>query len=133
VLEGTAVFSELLNAFVELVESHLVLKEIPAEFGFIVNKRNFLDAINLCGSLWAKPPRDRNRAVPQLLEESGRDGKEVHACECFDLANLQEIRRRSIRNGQCKRRLCDTNVTERCTHNNGVVAVLFVIIEDALD
>ena len=80
----------------ELVESHLVLKELPAEFGFIVNKRNFLNAINLCGSLWAKPPRDRIRAIPQLLEECGRDGKEVHACECFDLANLQGVRGRSV-------------------------------------
>lgn len=80
----------------ELVESHLILKELPAEFGLIVNKRNFLDAINLCGGLWAKLPWDRIRAVPQLLEQSGRDGKEVHACECFDLANLQEIRGRSV-------------------------------------
>jgi hypothetical protein len=98
VLESFAVFSKLLNAFVELVESHLVLKELPAEFGLIVDERNFLNAINLCGGLWAKFPRDRIRAVPQLLEESGRDGKEVHACECFDFANLQEIRRRSVRN-----------------------------------
>jgi hypothetical protein len=48
--------------------------------------------------LWAKLPLDGTRAVPQLLEESRRDGKEVHACECFDLANLQDIRGRSVRN-----------------------------------
>ena len=95
-LEGFAVFSKLLNTFVELVESHLVLKELPAEFGLIVDKGNFLNAINLCGGLWTKLPRDRTRAVPQLLEESGRDGKEVHACECFDLTNLQEIRGMSV-------------------------------------
>jgi hypothetical protein len=81
----------------ELVESHLVLKELPAEFGLIVDKRDFFNAINLCGGLRAKLPRDGIRGVPQLLKESGRDGKEVHACECFDLANLQEICGRSVR------------------------------------
>ncbi len=64
----------------ELVESHLVLKELPAEFCLIINIGDFLNAIDLGSGLWAKLPRDRIRAVPQLLEERGRDSKEVNAC-----------------------------------------------------
>lgn len=72
----------------QLVESHLILKKLPAEFGFIVNKGNLRNGVSLCGDLWAKPPRDRSRAVPQLLEEGWRDSKKVDACECLNLANL---------------------------------------------
>ena len=113
VLEGHAVFSKLLNAFVELVKSHLVLKELPAEFGFIVNVRNLVNVISLCGGLYAEPPRDSIRTVPQLLEERGRDGKEVHACKCFDLANLQEICGKSVRNAYGKGRQCESTPTLR--------------------
>ena len=88
-LEGVAVFSKLLDTFMELIKSHLILKELPAEFGLIVDIRNFPNGVGLSGRVWAKPPRDRIRAVPQLLEEGGRDSKKVHACECLNLANLQ--------------------------------------------
>ena len=73
----------------ELIESHLILKKLPAEFGLIVDIRNFPNGVSLSGRVWVKPPRDRIRAVPQLLEEGGRDSKKVHACECLNLANLQ--------------------------------------------
>jgi hypothetical protein len=91
VLEGFAVFSKLLDTFMELVESHLVLKKFPAEFGLIFNIGNFRNGFSLCRDLWAKPPRDTIRTVPQLLEEGRRDSKEVNACKCLNLANLQKI------------------------------------------
>lgn len=94
VLEGAPVFSKLLDTFMELVESHLVLKKFPAEFGLIFNIGNFRNTFSLCGDLWAKPPGDRIRAVPQLLEEGRGDSKEVDACKRLNLANL---RRRSVR------------------------------------
>jgi hypothetical protein len=94
VLKGAAVFSKLLDSFMELVEGHLVLKKIPAEFGLIFNIGNFRNTFSLCGELWAKPPGNRIRAVPQLLEERRGDSKEVNACKCLNLANL---RRRSVR------------------------------------
>jgi hypothetical protein len=45
------------------------LVESPAEFGLIVNKINFLNAINLCGGLSAKLPRS--------LSSSRRTGETV--------------------------------------------------------
>jgi hypothetical protein len=43
-----------------------------------------------------EPPRDGISTIPQLLEECGRDSEEVHARECLDLADLDEIREISI-------------------------------------
>jgi hypothetical protein len=74
---------------VELVESHLVLKKLPAEFGFIVNIGNLCDWDLRRGS-HVKPPGDGISAVPQLLEECGRDSEEVNARECLDFTGLNE-------------------------------------------
>jgi hypothetical protein len=94
-LEGLAILGELLDTFVKLVESHLVLKKLPAEFGLIVNIGNFLDW-NLRGGSRVEFPGDGISAVPQLLKECGRDSEEVHACECLDLTGLNEIHEVSI-------------------------------------
>lgn len=91
----------------ELVESHLVLKKIPAEFGLIVNKGNFLDW-GLRGVSRVEPPGDGISAVPQLLKERGGDGEEVHACECPDLTGLNELREVSIPCARWGR--CDLNI-----------------------
>jgi len=77
----------------ELVESHLILKKLPAEFWLIVNIGNFLDWV---GASCVEPPGNGSSAVPQFLEECRRDGKEVHACECLNLPNLSEIRGISV-------------------------------------
>lgn len=68
-LEGLAILSKLLDTFMELVEGHLVLEKLPAEFGLIVDIGNFLDWLGLCGSLCVEPPGDGIGALPQLLEE----------------------------------------------------------------
>ena len=42
-LEGLAVLSELLDTLVKLVERHLVLEELPAELGLVVDVRDLRD------------------------------------------------------------------------------------------
>ena len=68
-LEGLAILSKLLDAFMELVEGHLVLEKLPAEFGLIVNIGDLLDWFGLCGGLCIEPLGDGIGALPQLLEE----------------------------------------------------------------
>jgi hypothetical protein len=58
ILQGDAILSKLLDTFVKLVKGHLIFKELPAEFGFIVNKRNFRDWFCLSGSFGAELPGD---------------------------------------------------------------------------
>ena len=48
-LECFPVLGELLDAFVELVKGHLLLEEGPAEFGFVVDKGDFFDGLELGG------------------------------------------------------------------------------------
>ena len=55
----------------ELVEGHLVLEKLPTEFGLIVDIRNFLDRLGLCGGLCVELLGDGIGAVFQLLEERG--------------------------------------------------------------
>lgn len=68
-LEGLAILSKLLDTFMELVEGHLVLEKLPAEFRFIVDIGNLLDWLGLCGGLCVEPLGDGIGALPQLLEE----------------------------------------------------------------
>jgi len=85
----------------ELVEGHLVLEKLPAEFGLIVDIGNFLDWLGLGGGLCVELLWDGIGAVPQLLEERRRDSEEVHARECLDLANLDEMRGDISHNSRC--------------------------------
>ena len=43
ILKSRAVLSELFDALVELVKRHLVLKQSPAELGFVVDERDLRD------------------------------------------------------------------------------------------
>jgi hypothetical protein len=121
---------------VEFVECHLVLKKRPAEFRFIVHIGDFGNRIGMRSNLCVELLRNRIGAVLELLKEPRRDSEEVNTRECLDLADLERIRQTEVSEWELEGRLqawIETDVTEGCTHNDGVIAVLFVVIEDALD
>lgn len=47
-LERLSIVGELLNTLVQLVECHLILKELPSELGLIVYVGNLCDGLALC-------------------------------------------------------------------------------------
>ena len=49
VLEGLTILSELLDALVQLLEGHGVLKQCPAELGLVVDVRDLGDGLALGG------------------------------------------------------------------------------------
>lgn len=89
VLEGLAILGELLDTLVQLVERHLVLKELPAELGLVVDIRDLLDR-RRARAVGVKLLRHRVRRVLELLQQLRRDGEEVDARESLDLADLSE-------------------------------------------
>lgn len=48
-LESLTIFSKLFDTFVKLIESNLVLKEIPTKFGFVVNESGLRDWLGSSG------------------------------------------------------------------------------------
>jgi hypothetical protein len=110
VLEGDGVGSELADTLRELVDGHGVLVEVEAEEGLVLEVALLLDlelgdvlSLELLGNLVG--------AVVELLEEVGGDGEVVAASELGDLAE----------------------VTERGAHDDGLVVVLLVVVEDLND
>ena len=128
VLEGNSIGSEFRDTLAELLGGHLVLVEVEAEGGLVVDvalllnvKRVGLGGIELLGNGLG--------GVVQLLEEVGlyvvsirtwaaglykstySNGEVVTSSELSNLANG----------------------AERSTHDDGLVAVLLVVVEDAAD
>ena len=109
-LAGISVLGETSDTLVELVESHGVVEQGPSERSLVVDKGDLLhlvlgsrSSIELLGDLLA--------GVLELLKELGSNGEVVATGELGDFAH----------------------VSERSTHDNGVVAVLLVVVEDLLD
>jgi hypothetical protein len=71
--------------------------------------------------------RDGVGRVLELLEQVGRDGEEVDARERLDLANLHARQPRTLRPGAR-----ETHVAETGAHDDRLVAVLLVVVEDLL-
>jgi hypothetical protein len=109
-LECDGISSELGDTLPELLNSHLLLVEVEAERGLIVDVCTLGDvqaggrgSIQLLGHLVG--------GVVEILEEVGGDGQVVATSE---LCNL-------------------TDVAEGSTHDDGLVAVLLVVVEDGLN
>ena len=110
VLEGLAILSELLDTLMQLVERHLVLEEGPAELGLVVDEGHLLDRLALRRRVRVELLRHGGCVVLQLLEQLRCDGEEVDTGESLDLAG----------------------VTEGCAHDDRLVVVLLVVVEDLL-
>lgn len=134
-LEGNGVSGELADTLTELLNSHLVLVEVEAEEGLIVDVGLLLDvqsrglgSVELLG--------DGLLRVEEILEQVG-------------LYTIQLVNRYISEQGADMFPQCDTygngqvvtasklsdlaSVSERGTHDNGVVAELLVVVEDGLD
>ena len=88
----------------ELVESHSVLEHGPSELGLVVEVRNLLHllAVNLGG---IELLGDGLGRVLELFEELGGDGEVITSGQLGDF----------------------TNVSERGSHDDGLVSVLLVV------
>ena len=123
-LEGVAVLGELLDALVQLVERHLLLEQLPAELGLVVDVGDLGVLLGRgAGGLGVELLGDGRGVVLELLEEKSiilklirlddNDARgEVDAGESFDLADVAE--------GGAH------------THDDGLVPVLLVVVEDLL-
>lgn len=98
------VLGETSDTLVELVESHLVLEHGPSELGLVVKERDLLHllAVDLGG---VELLGDGLGRVLELFEELGGNGEVVASGQLGDF----------------------TNVSERSTHDDGLVAVLLVV------
>lgn len=110
VLESLAVLVESSNTLVELVVGHLVTLELLGKLLLVVNKGYLLDRV-LLGSLRLELLGNGLVGVHELLQELGGDGEVITSGQSLDF----------------------TNVSEGGTHDNGVVSVLLVVVEDLLD
>lgn len=110
VLERHRVRRELGDAFSELLHGHLLLVEEEAEVSLIVDVRLLLN-VQRAGLRCVELLGHCVLGVEQILEQVGRDGQVVASSELCDL----------------------TDVPEGGSHDNGLVAVLLVIVEDGLD
>lgn len=88
----------------ELVESHVVLEQGPSELGLVIEVRDLfnlftvsLGSVELLG--------DGLGRVLELFEKLGGDGKVITSGQLGDF----------------------TNVSERCSHDDGLVSVLLVV------
>jgi hypothetical protein len=107
VLQSLTILGEFFDAFVELVESHLLLEERPSEFGFVVNIRDFGQCVCLRSyrdkrgymsqlghqvmartGVRVKFSGDRLSRIFEFFKQGGRDSEEVDACKCLDFASL---------------------------------------------
>jgi hypothetical protein len=110
VLERLGVSGELADTLTELLDGHLLLVEVEAEGG-LVRDVGLLLQVQAGGARGVELLGDGIAAVEELLEQVGGDGQVVTASKLGDLAS----------------------VSERGTHDNGVVAKLLVVVEDGLD
>lgn len=98
------ILGETSDTLVELVESHVVLEQGPSELGLVIEVRDLfnlftvgLGSVELLG--------DGLGRVLELFEELGGDGEVVTSGQLGDF----------------------TNVSERGSHDDGLVSVLLVV------
>jgi hypothetical protein len=109
-LEGDGVGGELADALAQLLDGHLVLVEVEAELGLVVDVRLLLE-VKAGGAGGVELLGDGLLGVEEVLEQVGGDGEVVAAGELGDLAG----------------------VAEGGAHDDGLVAELLVVVEDGLD
>lgn len=103
VLQSSTVLGETSDTLVELVKGHDIIEKFPSELGLVVKVGSLGDglasgrSVELLGEVVLR--------LVELIEELGRDGKEVATGKSGDF----------------------TSVSERSTHNDGLVAVLLVV------
>lgn len=68
-----SILSELLDTLVQLIKRHLVLEQLPAELGLVVNVRDLGYRLCLSRRLGIELLRNRLRRALELLEKGGRD------------------------------------------------------------
>jgi hypothetical protein len=128
VLEGDSIGSEFRDTLAELLGSHLVLVEVEAEGGLVVDvalllnvKRVGLGSIELLGNGLC--------GVVQLLEKVGLYVVSIHTWSAglykSTYSNGEVVASSELSNL--------ANGAERSTHDDGLVAVLLVVVEDAAD
>jgi len=89
---------------VQLVESHVVLEQGPSELGLVIEVRDLLHLL-AAGLGSVKLLGDRLGRVLELFEELGGDGEVITSGQLGDFAD----------------------VSERGTHDDGLVSVLLVV------
>lgn len=124
-LQSFRIGSELADALAELVDSHRLFVEIEAEERLIVKvllllnvERGGCRSIELLGNIFL--------AVVQLLKE-----RRLRLCQQMTLASQTQS---TYSNGEVVAASELSNlalVTEACTHDDGLVAVFLVVVEDA--
>ena len=95
----------------QLIKRHLILQQRPLELGVVIHIRHLRYRVLLRRQCRVQSLGDGLRGLLELLEERGGDGEEVDARKAADLGD----------------------VPEGGAHDDGVVTVLFVVVEDALD
>jgi hypothetical protein len=110
VLEGDSVSSEFRDTLAELLDGHLVLVEVEAELGLVVDVALLLE-VERVGAVGVELLGDGVLRVVKLLEQVGGNGEVVASSELSDLADA----------------------AERGTHDDGLVAELLVVVENVLD
>jgi hypothetical protein len=125
ILKSHSISSKLADTLPQLLNCHLVLVEVEAEIGFVVDVCLFLEvkgtgfrSVELLGNGVA--------GAHELFEEIGL------VLSVWG----PEVVRETYGNGQviATGQLCDlTNASERGTHDDGLISELLVVVEDGLD
>lgn len=127
-LQGLGISSELADTLAQLLDGHLVLVEVEAERRFVIDVGLLLD-VEVLSVLGLELPWHGLGGVLELLEQVGLKSVlvmyfEISACKGTHGDG------KVIATGQ----LGDlADATERGTHDDGLVAVLLVVVEDGLD
>lgn len=110
ILERRGIGRELGDALAQLLDGHLLFVEVEAEEGLLVNIGFLLDLLAGCG-LSREFLGNRLLRVEEVLEQVGADGEVIAAGELGDLSD----------------------VAEGGAHDDRLVAVFLVVVEDLLD
>jgi hypothetical protein len=133
-LQGLGVSSELADTLAQLLDGHLVLVEVEAEDGLVVDVGLLLD-LEVVRVIGLELPWHGVGGVLELLEQVGLGSVLVMLLSHF---RDWELRVGSGTHGDGKviasSQLGDlADATERSTHDDSLVIVLLVVIEDGLD
>ena len=102
---------ERADSLVQLVESHRVFEQCPSESGLVVDVGDLLHWLSRLCLFRGKLSLKGSLLLLDLFQKSGRDGQEVATSQFGDLVD----------------------VSERSTHDNGIVSVLLVVVVDLCD
>lgn len=129
-LQGDGVSRELGDTLTQLLDRHLVLVEVEAEERLVVQVAALGD-VQVGSTSRVKLLGDRVLGVVQLLQEVG-----LEVSVSLPIQIYADMARGTYGDGQVvdTGKLGDlTGVTERSTHDDGLVAVLLVVVVDVLN